>query len=58
MPSGAVSLKIQFENVQVNLVCFFFVASKFNSEMQAMEFCGRILPSLYTVFFLVVAIFC
>ena len=33
---------------------FFFVASKFNSEMQAM-FCGRILPSLYS--FLVVAIF-
>ena len=25
----------------------FFVASKFNSEMQAM-FCGRILPSLYS----------
>ena len=32
----------------------FFVASKLNSEMQAM-FCGRILPSLYV--FLVVAIF-
>ena len=35
-------------------MCFFFVESKFNSEMQAM-FCGRILPSLYT--FLVVEIF-
>ena len=45
--------------MQVNWIfgitwCVFFVASKFNSEMQAM-FCGRILPSLYS--FLVVAIF-
>ena len=28
-------------------MCFFFVASKFHSEMQAM-FCGRILPSLHS----------
>ena len=63
MPPGARSLKIQVvflfffsvENVHFNWIIgfsgtrdvFFFVASKFNSEMQAM-FCGRILPSLYS----------
>ena len=63
MPPGAMSLKIQVvflflfffsvENLQAVIGCsgsrdvFLFVASKFNSEMQAM-FCIRILPSLYS----------
>ena len=56
MPPGAMSLKIQavflfffsVKNVHFreHVMCL-FVASKFNSEMQAM-FCGRILPSLYS----------
>ena len=63
MPPGAMSLKTQVvfifffsvENLHFYWIIgfsgtrdVFFVASKFNSEMQAM-FCGRILPSLYRI---------
>ena len=37
---------IELLDFREQVMCFFFVASKFNSEMQAM-FCGRIIPSLY-----------
>ena len=63
MPPGAMSRKIQavfllffypsrmciligLLDFREHVMCF-FVASKFNSEMQAM-FCGRIIPSLYS----------